>query len=347
MSQARSWTDPVGEAERQFTICNACRYCEGHCAVFPAMELRRTFSKGDLGYLANLCHDCRACYHHCQYAPPHEFAVNLPRVLSSLRTETYAESAWPQVFATAFRENGLVTALAVAFGLVIFVIGTVALVEGSVLFGAHEGPGSFYMVIPHGVMVWLFGLAFLYAIVAMFVGYLRFRKITDDSGGLFGGTGQAGHDAARLTYLEGGGSPENPAGCPYPGERPATNRRLFHHLTAGGFLLCFAATCVATLHHYGLGWIAPYSFYSLPVVLGTLGGIGLIIGPAGLLGLNFRAWMTARRGEEEGPEDPDRMTLDAGFALLLLLTSVTGFALLFWRGTGAMGLLLAVHLGIV
>ena len=39
-------------------ICNACRYCEGFCPVFPAMEQRRAFSDGDLGYLANLCHNC-------------------------------------------------------------------------------------------------------------------------------------------------------------------------------------------------------------------------------------------------------------------------------------------------
>ena len=25
------------EVQRQMTICNACRYCEGFCAVFPAM----------------------------------------------------------------------------------------------------------------------------------------------------------------------------------------------------------------------------------------------------------------------------------------------------------------------
>jgi len=31
------FADPVTEAERLMTICNACRYCEGHCAVFPAM----------------------------------------------------------------------------------------------------------------------------------------------------------------------------------------------------------------------------------------------------------------------------------------------------------------------
>ncbi len=347
MSWARTGADQIGEAERQFTICNACRYCEGHCAVFPAMEMRRAFSAGDLGYLANLCHDCRACYHHCQYAPPHEFSVNLPRVLSRLRTDTYAQCAWPRAFGAAFRENGIVTALALTFALVIFVLGTVALVEGKVLFGAHSGPGAFYVVIPHGVMVALFGAAFLYAMVALGIGYLRFRRLTGDTGGVLRGAARAGHDAARLTYLEGGGSGDTSAGCPYPGEAPGTARRSFHHLTAGGFALCFAATCVATLHHYGLGWIAPYSFYSLPVVLGTLGGIGLIVGPAGLLALNARARAAARAEPESGPEDPERASLDSGFALLLILTSVTGLALLLWRDTAAMGMLLAVHLGVV
>ena len=66
------------EANRQIVICNACRYCEGFCAVFPAMERRRTFTDGDFTYLANLCFDCRACFYACQYAPPHEFNVNVP-----------------------------------------------------------------------------------------------------------------------------------------------------------------------------------------------------------------------------------------------------------------------------
>src|ERR1700736_3722847 len=79
-------TEVVQDARRAMEICNACRYCEGFCAVFPAMELRREFSNGDLSYLANLCHNCRACYYSCQYAPPHEFGLNLPRTLAELRT---------------------------------------------------------------------------------------------------------------------------------------------------------------------------------------------------------------------------------------------------------------------
>lgn len=77
MSAVNFRIDALADARRQMTICNACRYCEGYCAVFPAMELRRTFPDGDLVYLANLCFDCRAC----QYAPAHPFDVNVPRVL--------------------------------------------------------------------------------------------------------------------------------------------------------------------------------------------------------------------------------------------------------------------------
>ena len=45
-------TSALGEARRMLEICNACRYCEGVCPVFPAMELHRSFSDGDLGHLA-------------------------------------------------------------------------------------------------------------------------------------------------------------------------------------------------------------------------------------------------------------------------------------------------------
>src|SRR5437764_920925 len=89
-------TDMFAEGERIMVICNACRYCEGHCAVFPAMELRTTFPKEELAYLANLCHDCGSCYHHCQYAPPHEFAVNVPKTFKEIRERTYRDHAWPR-----------------------------------------------------------------------------------------------------------------------------------------------------------------------------------------------------------------------------------------------------------
>ena len=88
-------------------------------------------------------------------------------------------------------------------------------------------------------------------------------------------------------------------------------------------MLCFAATCVATLYHYLLGWHAPYALTSLPVLLGTAGGIGLLIGPAGLL------WLNLQRNPQHG--DSAQRPMDRGFIALLLLTSASGLALLAWR----------------
>ena len=109
------------------TICNACRYCEGYCAVFPAMELRRTFTDGDLTYLANLCFDCRACLYACQYAPPHPFAVNVPRAFAELRTDTYRQFSWPALFG-ALLDRNLQAVLALTGAAVVVVLMAIALI---------------------------------------------------------------------------------------------------------------------------------------------------------------------------------------------------------------------------
>ena len=69
------------------------------------MTRRLEFGVADVHYLANLCHNCGACLHACQYAPPHEFAVNVPRAMAQVRVKTYEEFAWPSV-AAAYRRNG-------------------------------------------------------------------------------------------------------------------------------------------------------------------------------------------------------------------------------------------------
>src|SRR5919205_717844 len=100
-------TPALAEADRLMTVCNSCRYCEGLCAVFPAMEMRRAFPDGDLNYIANLCHGCGACYYDCQFAPPHEFNVNVPVNLAQVRAESWRSYAWPPAFAGLFARNGL------------------------------------------------------------------------------------------------------------------------------------------------------------------------------------------------------------------------------------------------
>jgi citrate/tricarballylate utilization protein len=89
------------DPQRVMAICNACRYCEGYCAVFPAMERRTAFSSADLSYLANLCHNCAECYYACPYTPPHEFAVNVPKMLAEIRAQSYREFAWPHWYGGA------------------------------------------------------------------------------------------------------------------------------------------------------------------------------------------------------------------------------------------------------
>lgn len=330
-------TETLKEADRLMTICNACRYCEGFCAVFPAMERRLTFANGDLTYLANLCHGCQGCYYACQYAPPHEFAVNVPQNFATLRAETYADYAWPGVLGSLFKWNGLAVSLAMALGLALVLLLTFALQEPGVVFASHTGEGSFYRVIPYSAMVWPFGLVFLFAILAMVMGGVRYWRDTAASAGarLSAGAVLGGvWDTLTLKNLGGGG-----AGCNYPEEKFSQSRRVFHHFTFYGFMLCFAATSVATIYDHAFGWIAPYAFTSAPVVLGTVGGLGLLIGPAGLL------WLKAQA--DPAPRARDLVGMDVAFLVLLFATSATGLALLGLRETAAMGTLLAVHLGFV
>ena len=327
----------LAEADRLMTVCNSCRYCEGLCAVFPAMEMRRSFSDGDLNYLANLCHSCGACLHDCQFAPPHEFDVNVPKTLAKLRGDSYQAYAWPRPLAGLFERNGLAISIIAAISVALFIIGFVGWTDPAVLFGVHTGPGAFYRLMPHNTMVLIFLGASLYALFAIAMGIRLFwRDIGEPAATLREGSSvwQAIKDACTLRYLDGGG-----VGCMNEDDKPTDRRRLYHHLTFYGFMLCFAATSVATVYHYIVGREAPYFWYDLPVILGTVGGIGLIIGPIGLL--------SAKWQRDPLLLDQSRMGMDVAFLAMLFLTSATGLLLLVFRATPAMGILLAVHLGVV
>jgi citrate/tricarballylate utilization protein len=329
-------TDLFRQGEHVMTVCNACRYCEQYCPVFPAMEERLTFAKGDLTYLANLCHNCGECLYACQYAPPHEFGINVPRTLAEIRLQSYEEYCWPRFLAAAFRRNDLVTgmALAAAFSVVLFAL-TWILNRDALMEAAPRG--NFYSVVPHAVMVTLFGLVGLFALGALGIAAVRFWRHTH------GGpaqrltavsAGRALRDALTLRHLHATGDD-----CTSSEERRTPWRRWFHHCTFYGFMLCFASTSVAAVYHSVFGWQAPYEYTSLPVLLGTAGGLGLLVGPAGLLAVR------ARRDRSLG--DPAQRGLDESFIALLLLTSVTGLLLLVLRDTSLMAALLIVHLGAV
>ena len=329
-------TAPEIEVARQLQICNACRYCEGFCAVFPAMTRRLEFGKADIHYLANLCHNCGACLHACQYAPPHEFAVNVPQAMAQVRGQTYADYAWPPSLGSLYKRNGLTLSLALAAGLSLFLL--LALQMNGTLWSAQLD-GNFYNLFPHNLLVSLFAPVFLFATLALALGVRRFwREITPATSGAAltkPATSEATHDVLRLKYLDGG----HGEGCNNEDDAFTLSRRRAHHLTFYGFMLCFASTSLATIYHYAFGWVAPYDLPSLPKVLGALGGVSLLLGTAGLFKLNLQ------RHPMHG--DAAQKPMDLGFIALLFFTSLTGLALWLGRGSVALPALLAIHLGVV
>jgi citrate/tricarballylate utilization protein len=328
----------TGEVARVMQICNACRYCEGFCAVFPAMTRRLAFDAADAHYLANLCHNCGACLHACQYAPPHEFAVNVPKAMAQVRRMTYQDYAWPAPLGKLYKNNGLTVSLALAFGLALFLLLATAL-KGT-LWPSQDvnGPvGNFYAIFPHQLLVNLFGSVFLSSMLCLMVSVARFWKSAPPlvSSSTSGAYTEAFGNVLTLKYLDGG----HGDGCNDEDDKSTHRRRQFHHLTFYGFMLCFASTSLGTFYHYVLGLHAPYALLSLPVIIGSLGGVGLIIGPLGLF------WLKRNRHPLHG--DPAQNAMDYGFVALLFFTSLTGMLLTFLRHTDALALLLCVHLGVV
>ena len=329
-------TSAEKEVARQLQICNGCRYCEGFCAVFPAMTRRLEFGKADIHYLANLCHNCGACLHACQYAPPHEFAINVPKSMATVRGQTYADYAWPQALGVLYKNNGLTVSMALALSLSLFLM--LAIQSNGSLWGGPVQNG-FYAIFPHNLMVSMFAPIFLWSVLALALGVTKFwREVTPATSGAplsSPAAAEAAHDALRLKYLGGG----HGDGCNNEDDAFTLARKRMHHLTFYGFMLCFAATSVATLYHYAFGWPAPYDYTSLPKILGTVGGIALAIGTLGLWRLNLA------RDPQHG--DVQQRPMDRGFIALLFFISVTGLALMLSKNTSAMPVLLAVHLGMV
>jgi citrate/tricarballylate utilization protein len=321
-------TDLIREARRQAEICNACRYCEGYCSVFPALHRERAFSDGDITQLANLCHNCRGCYYACQYTAPHEFDLNLPKALAEVRHDSWKAHAWPGGFSSLFDRSGvaIAAALVVSVTLLIGLANTLRPAAGD----------GFYAYMSHWVMVAIFAPAFVVPLIALAVSLRAYWRAVGGGACSFGDLWEACRSAGRMKNLEGG----HGDGCNFEDQdRFSQARRHFHQATLYGFLLCFAATSSGTALHYGFGLEAPYGFLSLPKLLGLPGGVLLCIGTAGL------AWLKTKADRNLGA--PNVWGGEMAFVLLLFVVSATGLLLYAATGTGAVSTLLAVHLGAV
>jgi citrate/tricarballylate utilization protein len=337
MHETKAETDAVRDARRQMEVCNSCRYCESYCAVFPAMTLRREFTTGDLTHLANLCHSCKGCYHACQFAPPHPFEINIPATFAQIRQESYAEHAWPTGAGRFFERNGTVVTLLAALITTLILVATAAIKDPSVLYAPQTGPGAFYRIIPLWLMNLLAGGTFIYALVALTMGGVNYWRGTAGGAGravTFEPAKETAVDILTLRNLGGGGH-----GCNDVDDGFSQERRWLHHAMFYGFMMCFAATSTGAIYHHVFGWVSPHPFFSLPVQLGTWGGVLLCLGTAGLIRVKIIT----------DPAPVARQLMGGEYAMLslLFLISATGLLLLALRHTGAMGLLLALHFGLV
>jgi citrate/tricarballylate utilization protein len=235
--------------------------------------------------------------------------------------ESYESLAWPAIAAVAFRKPWAAALVALVAGsAIVAAIARISTAADAV------APAQFYSVISHDAMVTLFGAVGLFAVAAIAIGHARFRAgLTYEP--------KAAADVLTLEHLHDSGD------CVDGEEVRRPWRRWMHHCTFYGFALCFASTTVAAVYHLFLGRIAPYAYTSIPVVLGTAGGIGLLVGPAGL-------FLIDRRRDPALTHRSER-TLGSAFLAMLFLTSLSGLVLLVLRNAPYMPALLVIHLAIV
>ena len=333
MLTARAMRDTGGspaieEARRQLEICNACRYCEGYCSVFPAMTLHRAFSDGEVTQLANLCHNCRGCFYACQYTEPHEFKLNLPRALAEVRVESWEKFIWPRGLAHLFQKSGMALGGMLLIGILVMLAIAYAL--------RPESGEGFYAVISHTMMASLFTITTILPFVIIAAGVLAYWRAVGGEWVTVRHLRDAMGDAGRLKNLSGGAA----EGCNYEKkDRYTMGRRWAHQAMMYGLLLCFAATLSGTVMHYLFGLEAPYGPLTAPKLLGVPGGILMTIGGIALIWLKLRA--------EKALGAPAVWSGEMAIIVLMTAAAATGLALYWVTGTAAVRPLLIAHLGTV
>jgi citrate/tricarballylate utilization protein len=334
--------DIFEEGARQFTVCNACRYCEGFCPVWPVMERRTSFGRGDLYYLANICHDCKACYYACPYTEPHELKINIPQILSQLRLKSYKEYATPALLSPFFerhRRYFLTTAFVSVLATTLF-----ALLIGNPLrlITPHTEPGSFYDIFPYPIIVVVgFGIG-LYVIANYLWNMLRFYK--DIGGKLRNVTIRAILQGAADVFWHNGFKggwhiKGSKAGCYHEKTTPSYVFLTLHALIFYGFISALIATTIAAIYQDAFGILPPYPVLSAPVLFGIAGGICMIAGTLSFFAL--------KRREDIRPIFKNMSTLDNAFLLNLAVVCISGFLTLIFRATSLMGIMFTIHMGFV
>ncbi|GKS59841.1 Fe-S oxidoreductase [Nitrospira sp.] len=79
----------VKETLRIYEICDGCRRCFNLCPSFNTLLDRIDQVESDVAKLTpedhrrvvDECYYCKLCYNHCPYTPPHQYAIDFPRLM--------------------------------------------------------------------------------------------------------------------------------------------------------------------------------------------------------------------------------------------------------------------------
>ncbi|MCH4816179.1 MAG: hypothetical protein QXY87_11185 [Saccharolobus sp.] len=271
--QAVNIDDILKEAERQLMICNACRYCEGYCDLWDAIERKRSFPPNDVFHLSNLCHDCRDCYYACQYTPPHPFSIDIPGILSKVRELSYRRFVYPKFMqryvSSIYR---FINYIYVILTIIIFAISIslTLFLHGFSLFRTYI---PYQSLLPPYIFLAVEYLLYIYVV---FMWYMEARSYWKSiSNGIRFSLGEAlkgVKDALIHKDFTGGG-----AGCSYPleyfpdqGKNPKPSRfRLHAHATV---LIGFIIDLISILFYPFKGTVTPAIFLigSIMIAVGAL-----------------------------------------------------------------------------
>lgn len=297
--------DLVEEASRQLTICNACRYCEGYCAVWDAIEFKSVLTDVYIIHLANLCHDCRDCYYACPYnEPEHEFKLNIPKILGEVRTDSYIASVKPKDLKFALKEPSLVTLASTAIAVFL------AVIYAWLAFGLSKFPSlPITTIIPDTLFKAVTVLVYVYTIaVWSWEGLYYWSKINEKRHINVIGLIKGIFDAIFHVNFKGGGS-----GCKVPKQNSRYFRLFAHSLVLFGFVIALIAI----------------SFYpDIYGIFGTIylvGSLSLSLGTAALIYIHIE--------EKKDLRSQTQSKMDYPFTILLFLAGITGVIVPISMGT--------------
>lgn len=90
-NETRYWSedDLLAEERRQFEVCDGCRLCWNLCPAFPALFDAANAVDNDVKQLEqpafdhvnDLCFQCKLCWVVCPYTEPHEYDLDIPKLL--------------------------------------------------------------------------------------------------------------------------------------------------------------------------------------------------------------------------------------------------------------------------